>query len=198
MIIKMAQADYLQVLRNYLAESARITAESALRNYVRTNHLTLADNYMPLLVPFEEVREYVGREVGVTKWFLFTHRRMNRFADVTGDYQFLHIDNERTSRETCYDGTIAHGMLTLSLLTTFATNGSLKIKDTRQAIIYGLDRVRFLNPVRIGSRIRGRFKRCSAEESRLGEILLRDRVSIEMECQEKPAVMADWLLLAVL
>jgi len=194
----MAQADYLQDLRNYLAESARITAESALRNYVRTNHLTLADNYMPLRVPYEEVHEYVGREVGVTKWFPLTQSRMNRFADVTGDYQFLHIDNERTSRETCYDGTIAHGMLTLSLLTTFATNGSLKIKDTRQAIIYGLDRVRFLNPVRIGSRIRGRFKLSSAEERRPGEILLRHAVSIEIEHQEKPALIADWLILAIL
>jgi len=194
----MAQPDYLQDLRNYLNESACITPDMALRNYVKTNHLTLAEDSTPLRVHFDEVHDYVGKEVGVTKWFPITQSRMNSFADITGDYQFLHIDRERTARETCYDGTIAHGMLTLSLLTTFALNGSLKIRDTQQCIIYGLDRVRFLNPVRMGSRIRGRFKLLGAEERRPGEILLRHAVTIEIENQEKPALIADWLILAVL
>ncbi len=193
----MAQPDYLQDLRNYLNESARVTPDTALRNYVKTNYLTLADHSMPLRVPLEEVHHYIGKEVGVTKWFVLSQKRMNKFADVTGDYQFLHIDRERTSRETCYDGTIAHGMLTLSLLTTFATNGSLKIQGTRQCIIYGLDKVRFLSPVRIGSRIRGRFRLISAEERRPGEILMRHAATIEIEHEEKPALIADWLILAI-
>lgn len=193
----MAQPDYLQDLRNYLNESARVTPDTALRNYVKTNYLTLADDTMPVRVPLDEVHHYIGKEVGVTKWFVLSQKRMNKFADVTGDYQFLHIDHERTSRETCYDGTIAHGMLTLSLLTTFATNGSLKIQGTRQCIIYGLDKVRFLNPVRIGSRIRGRFRLISAEERRPGEILMRHAATIEIEHEEKPALIADWLILAI-
>lgn len=194
----MAQPDYSQDLRSYLSASAQVTPDTALRNYVKTNYLTLADHSLPLRVPLEEVQHYIGKEVGVTKWFALTQSRMNQFADVTGDYQFLHIDRERTSRETCYNGTISHGMLTLSLLTTFATNGSLKIQGTRQSIIYGLDKVRFLNPVRIGSRIRGRFRFISAEERQPGEILMRHAATIEIENEEKPALIADWIILAVL
>jgi acyl dehydratase len=194
----MAQPDYLQDLRNYLNESAKITPDSQLRNYVKTTFLTLDGNAVPLRVPFEQAEEYVGKQVGLTKWFLVDQKRMNKFAEATGDYQFIHIDKERTHRETCFDGTIAHGMLTISLLTTFATAASLKIEGTRQCIIYGMDNVRFLNPVRIGSRIRGRFILASASERRPGEILLRHSVTIEIENEEKPALLADWLVLSIL
>lgn len=197
----MAQPEYrdsLQDLRDHINESARITAESQLRNYVKTTFLTLDDNALPLRVPFELAQDYVGKQVGLTKWFQVDQKRMNKFADATGDYQFIHIDKERTHRETCYDGTIVHGMLTASLLTTFAAAASLKIEGTRQCIIYGMDKVRFLNPVRIGSRIRGRFVLASASERGPGEILLRHAVTIEIENEEKPALIADWMALSVL
>lgn len=194
---QMATDDYLQSLRNYIGESAQITPDSHLRNYVKTTFLTLEDNALPVRVPFEQAQDYIGKLVGVTKWFAVDQARVNKFADATGDYQFLHIDKERSSRESCYDGTIAHGMLTMSLLPTFATHGTLKIEGTSQYIIYGLDNVRFLNPVRIGSRIRGSFRLISAEERKAGEYLLRHAATIEIEHQDKPALIADWIVLAL-
>lgn len=194
----MTQHDYLQDLRDYINESARITSDAQLRNYVQTTFLTLDGNTLPLRVSCEDAQAYIGQQVGLTKWFQVDQKRMNKFADATGDYQFLHIDKERTNRETCYDGTIAHGLLTVSLLTTFATAASLKIDGTRQTIIYGMDNVRFLNPVRIGSRIRGRFVLRSANERRPGEVLLRHSVTIEIEDEDRPALKADWLVLSIL
>jgi len=194
----MSQPDPLQDLRNYLNESAKITPASQLRNYVKTTCLTLEDRLLPLRTSLDQAQSYIGKEVGVTKWVTVTQKSVNRFADATGDYQFIHIDKERTTRETCYDGTIAHGMFIMSLVPTFATHGTLKIHGTKQCIIYGLDRVRFLNPVRIGKRIRGRFSLLSAQERNANELLMRHSVNIEIEGEEKPAIIADWIIMAVL
>lgn len=194
----MSQPDPLQDLRNYLNESAKITPASQLRNYVKTTCLTQDDSVLPVRTSLEEAQSYIGQEVGITKWFTVTQKRVNRFADATGDYQFIHIDKDRAARETCYDGTIAHGMLIMSLIPTFATHGTLKIHGTQQCIIYGLDRVRFLNPVQIGKRIRGRFSLLSAQERNENELLMRHSVSIEIEGEEKPAIIADWIIMAVL
>lgn len=194
----MAASDPLQDLRDYLNESATITTDAQLRNYVKTSSLTLESDALPLKVDLHEAESYVGQQVGLTKWFPLSQKRMNRFADAVGDYQFLHIDKDRTSRETCYDGTIAHGLMILSLIPTFATHASLKIRGTQQSIIYGLDRVRFLSPVRIGARIRGRFTLLSAQERSMNEVLLRHSVTIEVEGQDKPALITDWIILAIL
>lgn len=194
----MQQQDFLQDLRNYLNDSATITPESQLRNYVKTTCLTQEDKSLPLRVSLETAQLYLGKEVGVTKWFPVTQKRVNRFAEATGDYQFIHIDKERSARETCYDGTIAHGMLTMALVPTFATQGSLKILGTKQSIIYGLDRVRFLSPIRIGKRIRGRFTLLGAQERSEQEVLMRHSVSIEIEGEDKPALIADWIVMYVL
>lgn len=195
----MATSDPLQDLRDYLNESATITTDSQLRNYVKTTcGLTLEGDALPVKVDLHEAEAYIGQQVGLTKWFPLSQKRMNRFADAVGDYQFLHIDKARTARETCYDGTIAHGLMVMSLIPTFATHASLKIRGTQQTIIYGMDRVRFLNPVRLGSRIRGRFTLLSVEERGVNEVLLRHSVVIEVENQEKPALITDWIILAVL
>lgn len=194
----MAASDPLQDLRDYLNESATITTDAQLRNYVKTSSLTLESDALPLKVDLHEAESYVGQQVGLTKWFPLSQKRMNRFADAVGDYQLLHIDKDRTSRETCYDGTIAHGLMILSLIPTFATHASLKIRGTQQSIIYGLDRVRFLSPVRIGARIRGRFTLLSAQERSMNEVLLRHSVTIEVEGQDKPALITDWIILAIL
>lgn len=198
MNLTMSQHDFLQDLRNYLNDSATITPESQLRHYVTTTCLTQDDKTLPLRVSLETAQLYIGKEVGVTKWFPVTQERVNRFAGATGDFQFIHIDKERSARETCYDGTIAHGMLTMALVPTFATQGSLKILGTKQSIIYGLDRVRFLSPVRIGKRIRGRFTLLSAQERSGQEVLMRHAVSIEIEGEDKPALIADWIVMYVL
>jgi|GEM_PF-3005506 len=117
----MPQADIAQDLKDYLSQSATITTDAQLRNYVKTTSRTLAAEGYPIRVGLDEAHAYIGQEVGITKWFPITQKRVNRFAESIGDYQFLHIDQERTTRETCYSGTIAHGMLTMSLLPTFAT-----------------------------------------------------------------------------
>jgi acyl dehydratase len=193
----MAHEDFLQSLRNHIGESAKITPDFQLRNYVKTTFLTLEDNALPLRVPFEKAKHNVGQQVGLTKWFTVDQSRVNKFAEATGDYQFLHIDRECAHRESCYNGVIAHGMLTMSLLPTFATHGTLKIEGTSQYIIYGMENVRFLSPVRIGSRIRGNFRLVSAEERSPGEYLIRHSATIEIENQKKPALIADWLVLAL-
>lgn len=193
----MALTDSLQDLRNYLNDSAAMPADSQLRNYVKTATLGLAGETAPIRVTVEQAQAFVGREVGMTNWFPITQSLVNQFASFTGDFQFIHVDQDRTQRETCYAGTIAHGMLTMALMPTFASYGTLKIVGTKQSIIYGLDRVRFLNPVKIGSRIRGRFSLLSAEERNEQEVLLRHAVTIELENELKPALIADWIVVAV-
>lgn len=193
----MALTDSLQDLRDYLNDSASMPADSQLRNYVKTATLGLTGETAPVRVTAEQAKHYIGREVGITNWFPITQSLVNQFASFTGDFQFIHVDNDRARKETCYAGTIAHGMLTMALLPTFATYGTLKIIGTKQSIIYGLDRVRFLNPVKIGSRIRGRFSLVSADERNEREVLLRHAVTIELENEVKPAMIADWIIVAV-
>jgi acyl dehydratase len=194
----MSNADFLQDLRNHINASAAITPEARLRNYVKTTCLTREKNSLSIVTSLEDAQSYIGKEVGVTKWFPISQKRVNRFAEATGDYQFIHIDSSRASAETCYSGTIAYGMLIMSLIPTFATHGTLKISGTNQCIIYGLDRVRFLNPVKIGQKIRGRFTLLSAQERNVNEMLMRHAVSIEIEGEDKPALIADWIVMAVL
>lgn len=194
----MSSPDYLNELYAHIQNTANIPAATQIKNYVLNASLNTREDGMPLRVERHEAAAYIGEEVGVTKWLHITQDRVNRFADATGDYQFLHIDQERALRESCYGGTIAHGLLILSLLPMFSAQGTLKIKHTQSSIIYGMDRLRFTNPVRIGKRIRARFTLLSVEERNATEVLLRHRVSIEVENEAKPALMADWAVIAVL
>ncbi|MCY4297239.1 MAG: MaoC family dehydratase [Gammaproteobacteria bacterium] len=144
-----------------------------------------------------ELPDYVGREVGVTDWLAVEQARIDQFADATDDHQYIHVDAERAAR-TPFGGTIAHGFLTLSLLSALASRGGgIKLENTVMGINYGLDRVRFVNPVRSGQRIRARFTLAGAEEKSPGRFLLRYAVSVEIEGEEKPALVADWLGMTV-
>jgi acyl dehydratase len=194
----MQSPSYLAELYEHINSTASITPATQIKNYVMNAALTREDGAMPLRVTLDEAQAYLGQEVGVTKWFPITQDRVNRFADASGDFQFVHIDRLRAERESCYGGTIAHGLLILSLLPLFASQGTLKIKGAKSAIIYGMDRLRFTNPVRIGSSIRARFTLLSAEERQQDEVLLRHQVTIEVEGEEKPAMLVDWSVIAVL
>ena len=195
----MSEPDHcLEELYAHIQNTANIPAATQIRNYVRNASLNTREDGMPLKVGRDEAAAFIGQEVGITNWLQITQERVNRFADATGDYQFLHIDQERALHESCYGGTIAHGLLTLSLLPMFSAQGSLKIRGTEASIIYGMDRLRFTNPVRIGKRIRGRFVLLSVEDRNPEEVLLRHRVTIEVENEEKPALLADWSVMAVL
>ncbi|MDX1492171.1 MAG: MaoC family dehydratase [Pseudohongiellaceae bacterium] len=154
---------------------------------------------MSQFISLEHAQTLVGKEVGVTDWFEVTQERVNQFAEATGDFQFIHIDEERAKAETPFGGTIAHGFLTLSLLPMFsAQTTTVKIEGTRMSINYGLDKVRFINPVLVGKKIRARYELVSAEEKKPGNVLIKHKVTVEIEGADKPAMIAESLGMAIL
>jgi len=140
----------------------------------------------------EEIRSRIGEEVGVSSWLTMDQQRIDEFADSTEDRQFIHIDPE-TAAQTPFGTTIAHGFLSLSMLSRMAAEAMLVPDTTKMALNYGLDRVRFIAPVRSGKRIRGRFQLDSVDERAPGQLLLRHTVTVEIEGEEKPALTAEWL-----
>ena len=140
----------------------------------------------------EEIQGRVGSEIGVSDWLLIDQARIDSFADVTEDHQFIHVDPERAKR-TPFRGTVAHGFLTLSLLSRMADGVMLRPESLRMAVNYGFDKVRFMGPVKSGKRIRGRFKMLSAEEKRASQWQITYEVTIEIEDEDKPALIADWI-----
>ena len=146
---------------------------------------------MPL-ASLEQIRARVGSETGVSGWLTIDQARIDAFAEATEDRQFIHTD-PAAAAHTPFGGTIAHGFLTLSLLSRMGAEAMLLPDTLNMAVNYGFDRVRFLAPVRAGSRVRGRFRLDSAKEKAPGQILLRHTVTVEIEGEDKPALTADWL-----
>jgi acyl dehydratase len=140
----------------------------------------------------DEIRARVGSEVGVSSWLTMDQARIEAFANATEDRQFIHVDPEAAAL-TPFGGTIAHGFLTLSLLSRMAAEAMLIPDGVKMAINYGLDRVRFLSPVKSGGRVRGRFTLDSIEEKAPGQWLLRHVVTVEIQGEDKPALTAVWL-----
>jgi acyl dehydratase len=150
---------------------------------------------MPL-ASLTEIKSRIGDEVGVSSWMLIDQARIDAFADATEDHQFIHVD-PAAAAQTPFGGTIAHGFLTLSLLSRMGAEAMLLPEGMKMAVNYGLDRVRFLATVPSGSRIRGRFTLDSVEEKAPGQWLLRHTVTVEIEGQDRPALAAEWLGLMV-
>jgi len=143
-------------------------------------------------ITIAERAEQVGSE-NVSDWVEVTQAMIDRFAEATGDYQFIHVDPVRAA-ETPFGGTIAHGFLTLSLLPLFAaTAGQPAIDGVRMAVNYGSDTLRFLNPVPSGSRVRGRFKLLEIVEKRPGQWQQTTHVTVEIEGADRPALVTDWI-----
>ncbi|MEQ8955959.1 MAG: MaoC family dehydratase [Gammaproteobacteria bacterium] len=152
---------------------------------------------MSNVINAENLPEYIGKEVGVTDWFEIDQQRINEFADATEDHQYIHVDEERAS-QTPFGSTIAHGFLTLSLLAMFSSRGGgIKLENTVMGINYGLDKVRFINPVKVNKRIRARFELASAEEKKTNHFLMKHNVTVEIEGESKPALIAEWLGMTV-
>jgi acyl dehydratase len=149
-----------------------------------------------LTVPRDALREYKGRELPPSEWLTIDQERINAFADATLDHQFIHVDAEKAAK-TPFGTTIAHGYLTMSLVSWFAAQCGIRPEGAIMAINYGSDRVRFLQPVRVNSRIRARAKMQEVEEKAPGQILLKTRFTIEIEGEEKPAMVADILSLFI-
>ena len=141
---------------------------------------------------FEEIQARIGTEIGVSGWILVDQKAIDTFADVTGDHQFIHVD-PAAAAQTPFGGTVAHGFLTLSLLSQMAAGVMLIPPTIRMAVNYGFEKVRFIAPVRSGKRVRGRFTLVSAEEKRPGQWQFLHHVTVEIEGEEKPALTADWI-----
>jgi acyl dehydratase len=139
----------------------------------------------------KELAAKVGQEVVVSDWLEVTQERIDQFADATGDHQWIHVDVERARRESPFGTTIAHGFLTLSLLSHFLNN-SLEFGDSKMGVNYGCNRLRFTAPVKAGSRLRARFKLKEFQRIEGGVQMIWD-VAMECEGQEKPALVAEWV-----
>jgi acyl dehydratase len=146
---------------------------------------------MPLAT-LDQIRAKIGDEVGISSWLTVDQARIDAFADATEDRQFIHVD-PAAAAQTPFGGTIAHGFLTLSLLSRMGAEAMLLPENLKMAVNYGFDRVRFLAPVKAGKRVRGRFILDSVEEKAAGQYLLRHNVTVEIEGEEKPALTASWL-----
>ncbi|HEU4620570.1 MAG TPA: MaoC family dehydratase [Gammaproteobacteria bacterium] len=145
----------------------------------------------------EELASSLGRELGVSDWLEVTQERVDRFADVTDDHQFIHVDPVRAAA-TPLGGTIAHGLLTLSLIVPLCLPRVPKLRGTRLVLNYGFDRVRFVAPLRVGKRIRSTTSLADATQRKPGQVLVKLDVTIEIEGEDKPALTAEWLSLHVL
>lgn len=140
----------------------------------------------------ETVSELVGKETGVSEWITIDQDRINVFADVTEDHQFIHIDPE-AAKATPFGTTIAHGFLSLSMLSKLASGSVIVLEGVKMGVNYGFDKVRFSAPVKSGKRIRGRFTLMSADQKMPGQWTFKYAVRVEIEGEDKPALVAEWL-----
>ncbi|MBR0686894.1 MaoC family dehydratase [Bradyrhizobium manausense] len=144
-------------------------------------------------ITLEAYQAMVGKEIGVSSWHLIDQPRIDTFADVTDDRQFIHVDPERAKTETAFGTSIAHGFLTMSMLSVMSYEVMPAIAGTTMGVNYGFDKLRFISPVRSGRRIRGRFVLAEAKLRKAGELQSRTNVTVEIEGEDKPALVADWL-----
>lgn len=144
-----------------------------------------------------ELHALIGQEVGVSKWIEIDQARINAFADATEDWQFIHVDPE-AAKQTPFGGTIAHGFLTLSLMSAMTYDAVPPLDGVAMGVNYGFDKLRFIAPVPAGSKVRGRFKLLSAEDKGpapggVVRWLIKHEVTVEIEGSDKPALIAEWL-----
>ncbi|MGH7022188.1 MAG: MaoC family dehydratase [Caulobacteraceae bacterium] len=141
-------------------------------------------------ITLEAYKAMVGQEVGVSRWFEIGQDRIDSFADVTEDHQYIHVDPAR-AKATPFGGTVAHGFLTLSMLAAMGFDAQPRLAGAVMAVNYGFDRVRMMSPVPAGSRIRGHFVLKEIVERGPGEIMVKSQVTVEIEGAEKPALVAE-------
>jgi len=143
------------------------------------------------LVPAEKLVDYVGQDIGSSDWFEVDQDRINMFADSTLDHQFIHVDAEKAT--PLFGSTIAHGFLSLSLLPHLTSQAVLAPENLKMVFNYGLDKVRFINPVNVGSKVRTHSKCVSVDDKGDGRYLMKTEVTMEIEGIEKPAYIAETL-----
>jgi acyl dehydratase len=145
------------------------------------------------MATLDEMKAMVGETIGTSGWVLVDQDMINKFADATGDHQFIHVDVER-AKLTPFGQTIAHGFLTLSLMPMLSASAKLPHLDNiKMGVNYGSDKLRFLAPVKSGKRVRAHFKLTAFEEKRPGQIQQTQEVSVEIEGEDKPALICEWI-----
>jgi acyl dehydratase len=143
-------------------------------------------------ISLADIRALIGTETGLSDWILVDQTMIDAFANATDDHQFIHVDPERAKAESPFGGTIAHGFLTLSLMSTMNYNCLPKIREQTMGINYGFDKIRFISPVKSGASIRGHFTLSDARFRGAGMMMTSYDVSIEIENEKKPALTATW------
>lgn len=149
---------------------------------------------MPTLIPRDNICDFIGRQTDPTDWLRIDQQRIDNFAECTLDRQFIHVDPGAAAK-TPFGSTIAHGFLTLSLLSYFAEQLQIGIEGAQVGVNYGLDRVRFINPVRVDSKVRVRAKILDIQQKDPGQYQLKLEATMEIEGEEKPALIAEWLFM---
>ena len=143
------------------------------------------------LVPAEKLVDYVGKEIGTSEWFEVDQERINHFADTTLDHQFIHVDPEKAT--PLFGSTIAHGFLSLSLIPHLTSQAVLAPENLKHVFNYGLDKVRFINPVNVGSKVRTLSKVVSVDDKGDGRYLMKTEITMEIDGVDKPAFVAESL-----
>ena len=143
-------------------------------------------------ISLEAYQAMVGQEIDVSSWHVLDQKRIDTYADVIEDHQFIHVDPEQ-AKATPFGTTIAHGFLTMSLLSVMSYEVMPAIEGTAMGVNYGFDKLRFISPVRSGKRVRGRFVLAEATLRKPKELQSRTNVTVEIEGEEKPALVADWI-----
>jgi len=141
----------------------------------------------------ENYAKLIGQELGVSEWRTIDQKQIDAFAETTGDHQFIHVDPERAKRETPFGGTIAHGFLSLSVLSAMSYAAVPTLEGAIMSINYGFDKIRFLTPVRAGKRVRARFVLSEVMMKSPIELLARTNTTLEIDGEQKPALVAEWL-----
>ncbi|MCK7597598.1 MaoC family dehydratase [Microbulbifer sp. CAU 1566] len=149
---------------------------------------------MPTIISPSDYARAIGSETQATDWFQIDQERINAFADCTLDHQFIHVDPEAAAKSP-FGSTIAHGFLSLSMLSYFAEQLEVVLEGVKMGVNYGLDKVRFINPVKVDQRVRARAKVLDILEKNPGQFQLKLEVTVEIEGQEKPALIAEWLVM---
>ncbi|MFM5915391.1 MaoC family dehydratase [Chakrabartia godavariana] len=145
------------------------------------------------VVSKEELFALKGKDIGTSEWMLIDQDRVNKFAEATGDFQFIHVDPER-AKLTPFGGPIAHGFLSLSLLPVLTAQADLpRLDGVKMGVNYGGNKTRFIAPVKVGKRVRGHFKMLDIEEKRPGQFQQTMEFTLEIEGEDKPALIAEWI-----
>ena len=152
----------------------------------------------PETISLDELKAKVDSEPRYSRWYEIDQSRIDKFADVTEDWQFIHVDAERAAKETPFGGTIAHGFLSLSMLSAMSYETEAKLVGIAMGINYGFNKIRFTNPVKAGQKVRGKFTTLKVDEKSPTNILTITKIEVEIEGEKRPALIAEWLGLTIL